>query len=970
MKIFTWNVRTLYTAGGLRILESIGNKYKADLIALQEIRWTGEGVLHKKNFDLFYSCDKKNHLLGTGFLVGRKLKPNILDFKAISPRMCVIRLKAKFFNISIVNIHAPTEEKDDEEKEGFYEELDRAYNSCNDHDIKIVIGDANAKVGREEFYSQHIGKFSLHERCNNNGERLVNFAASKNMIIGSTMFERKDIHKATWISPCKRYRNQIDHVLIDARHISNLMNVRSYLGANIDSDHYFVGAVLRARISRSKIVQKDSKKRYNLSALKDKNVSEDFSNQAASQLALQTNVGNGDINRLWNKYKISLEVAAENVLGRQGKRKRNEWFDDECKLATEKKNTAYMKLQQGQATRANCEAYKELRRLEKSTHKAKKRAQADNALKELEDLRDKNETRKFYKSVNSERNSFSPQTILCKNLDGQIISDVPQILERWVEHFEALLCATTTEPFQVPEGCIKNNTPQDPPTQEEVLLAVKKLKNNKSPGTDEIPAELIKHSNESLMTELHHICTEVWNNEEMPAEWNTGLICPIHKKGDKMICGNYRGITLLNTGYKVIANILYERLRPWAEQIIGEYQSGFRSGRSTNDQIFVLRQILQKLLEFNTNSYHMFVDFKAAYDSVIRANLYATLYEFGIPDKLVRLIKMTMQNIVCHVKIKCDTSRPFEPKNGLRQGDALACLLFNLALEKVVRDSNINASGNLYTKSVQLLAYADDVDIAARSIPDMREAFIKMESAAANMGLIVNKEKTKIMASYPQKGRAPNVSQNLTINDSNYEVVDSFQYLGSTVNRFNTVSEEIQRRILAANKCFYGLKKHFRSSLLSRTTKVRLYRTLVKPTLTYASETWATTTKDEEALGIYERKLLRSIFGAVNESGVWRRRYNHELYQLYKYPDIVTEFRVQRLQYAGHIVRASTSFPPRMVLSSDPDGRRKPGKPRKRWKDCVDEDARVFGLAGWEARAKDRATWRQSLKQAKARSGL
>ena len=139
------------------------------------------------------------------------------------------------------------------------------------------------------------------------------------------------------------------------------------------------------------------------------------------------------------------------------------------------------------------------------------------------------------------------------------------------------------------------------------------------------------------------------------------------------------------------------------------------------------------------------------------------MYEFGIPDKLVRLIKMTMLNIVCHVKIKCDTSRPFEPKNGLRQGDALACLLFNLALEKVVRDSNINASGNLYTKSVQLLAYADDVDIAARSIPDMREAFIKMESAAANMGLIVNKEKTKIMASYPQKGRAPNVSRNLTI---------------------------------------------------------------------------------------------------------------------------------------------------------------------------------------------------------------
>lgn len=104
----------------------------------------------------------------------------------------------------------------------------------------------------------------------------------------------------------------------------------------------------------------------------------------------------------------------------------------------------------------------------------------------------------------------------------------------------------------------------------------------------------------------------------MPDEWGIGLICVLHKKGDQLECSNYRGITRLNVVYKIFSNILCERLRPYTEALLGDYQCGFRPGRSTVDEIFLLRQILEKTFEFNIDTYHVFVNFKAAYDSVAR----------------------------------------------------------------------------------------------------------------------------------------------------------------------------------------------------------------------------------------------------------------------------------------------------------------------------------------------------------------
>lgn len=116
----------------------------------------------------------------------------------------------------------------------------------------------------------------------------------------------------------------------------------------------------------------------------------------------------------------------------------------------------------------------------------------------------------------------------------------------------------------------------------------------------------------------------------MPEQWKRSIIHPLHKKGNILECSNYRGISLLQCAYKVLSNIIYRKLLPFAEREIGKYQAGFRGGRSTTDQMFGLRMILEKSQEYRMITHHL-CDFQSANDSIKRRKLYVALVDLGIP---------------------------------------------------------------------------------------------------------------------------------------------------------------------------------------------------------------------------------------------------------------------------------------------------------------------------------------------------
>jgi hypothetical protein len=126
------------------------------------------------------------------------------------------------------------------------------------------------------------------------------------------------------------------------------------------------------------------------------------------------------------------------------------------------------------------------------------------------------------------------------------------------------------------------------PSASEIEMAIEKLKRHKSPGINQIPAELINAGGRTIRSEIHKI-NSIWNKDELPEQWKESIIVPIYKKGDKTDCSDYRGISLLSTTYKILSNILLSRLTPYEEEIIGDHQLGFRRNRSINDHIFCIR---------------------------------------------------------------------------------------------------------------------------------------------------------------------------------------------------------------------------------------------------------------------------------------------------------------------------------------------------------------------------------------------
>ena len=178
------------------------------------------------------------------------------------------------------------------------------------------------------------------------------------------------------------------------------------------------------------------------------------------------------------------------------------------------------------------------------------------------------------------------------------------------------------------------------------------------------------------------------------------------------------------------------------------------------------------------------------------------------------------------------------------------------------------------------------------------------------------------------------------------------------------------RRITVANKCYFGLSKQLCSRVLSRKTKLTIYKTLILPVLLYGAETWVLSDRDKQALGVFERKILRKVFGPVKIHDEYRIRYNHELYELYADIDVLQRINVQRLRWLGHVVRMKDGAPAKEVFKWDVKENRRRGRPNLRWKDQVVKNLEQLGVENWRARAEDRSAWRGVVKKAQSTSGL
>jgi hypothetical protein len=178
-----------------------------------------------------------------------------------------------------------------------------------------------------------------------------------------------------------------------------------------------------------------------------------------------------------------------------------------------------------------------------------------------------------------------------------------------------------------------------------------------------------------------------------------------------------------------------------------------------------------------------------------------------------------------------------------------------------------------------LLAYADDIAILSNTRQEIIQTTSEWLELTKNMGICVNQDMTKFMVLF----RSNENQLSIQVNSLTFEKVENFKYLEVNINSKNDMHQEIGESITSENQCYHGISKLLKSNLLSRKLKTFFYTSCLRLIITYACETWSSMKSDNNRLAIFERKVLRNIFGPVynTELGIFKRRKNDDLYKIY-----------------------------------------------------------------------------------------
>lgn len=331
----------------------------------------------------------------------------------------------------------------------------------------------------------------------------------------------------------------------------------------------------------------------------------------------------------------------------------------------------------------------------------------------------------------------------------------------------------------------------EPPTIEEIIKSIRALSNCKVQGIDNIQAEVLKADVAKIAKVFCHLFTKIWNREEIPTDWQKGIIIKLSKKGNLEECDNWRGITSLSVPGKVLCRIIINRIRDAIDIILRKEQAGFRRGRGCINQIFILRNIVEQCIEWNSPLFINFIDFKRAFDTIHRETLKKIMANYGIPGKIIRMVQAFYDHFSCVVEHEGKHSEWFHIKSGVRQGCVMSGFLFLLVIDWTMKQTTRKRCDINWGRLGVLedLDFADDIALLSATRTQLQAKTDDIQKIAETTGLEINKKKSKIMCV-----KANNI-QPITLDNEEIEMVDSFTYLGAVIDTSDNATADIRNRI-------------------------------------------------------------------------------------------------------------------------------------------------------------------------------
>ncbi|KAK3533462.1 hypothetical protein QTP70_022244 [Hemibagrus guttatus] len=452
---------------------------------------------------------------------------------------------------------------------------------------------------------------------------------------------------------------------------------------------------------------------------------------------------------------------------------------------------------------------------------------------------------------------------------GELLVSTGDIVGRWKEYFEDLLNPTDMPSVGEPEA--EDSEVDSFITQAEVTEVVQQLLGGKAPGVDEIRPEYLKSLDVVGLSWLTRLCNIAWRSGTVPLDWATGVVVPLFKKGDRRVCSNYRGITLLSLPGKVYSRVLERRVRP----------------------------VLEGSWKFAQPVHMCFVNLEKAFDRVPRGILWEVLWEYGVRGPLLRAVRSLYnpeQELGSHCQL---ISRRSQGLEGVRFGD----------------------------HRISSLIFADDVVLLVSSSLDLQHALGRFAAECKAAGMKVSTSKLEAMVLDRKK-----VACTLQVGGEVLPQVEEFKYLGVLFTSEGRMDREIDRRISAAAAVMQSM---YRSVVvkkeLSRKAKFSIYQSIYVPTLTYGHELWVMTERVRSRIQAAEMSFFRRVAGRSLKDRVRSSVTREEL----GVEPLLLHIERGQLRWLGHLFRMPRGRLPGEVFRSCPTGKRPRGRPRTRWRDYV-----------------------------------
>ena len=527
-------------------------------------------------------------------------------------------------------------------------------------------------------------------------------------------------------------------------------------------------------------------------------------------------------------------------------------------------------------------------------------------------------------SDNLRRIAPNPCYTPIKSDTGEILTDRDQIIQRW-QMFYSDLYYSNRQTFSV----IDEHEPIPEATNDEINHALNQLKKGKSPGPDNIFSEHLRAGGPTLHRWLKVFVNKVFRSRSIPHNLNSSEIITLYKKGDSLNCENYRPISLLSHIYKLLTQIIYNRIKDKLTNCLPEYQAAYQSNRSTIEQIQIIQQTIEKSLEFQQSIVICFIDYKKAFDSVNQTKLWEALHYYTDIDPVyINLLAAIYENASTKVRTCLGTTDSIKLLKGVRQGDILSALLFCIVLFVIMTatfndtEKGIKLAGLLLT----YIAFADDLALVTYSVTDMNEILCNLKYQSEVFGLSINTAKTKYMLI----GNHPD-EMSCEINGERLEKVENFQYLGRTINNSNNDLKAVDKLISKGWDVFNKVKSILKSKATPMITKRKTIETYILPSVLYGSET-ITWRKDLlRKIETFQNDVMRAC---LNKRRIDRLPVN-DLLQRTKLKPIGSLIKQRKLLWYGHMKRSN--LPVRMIFEGMIPGKRRRGRPIRRWRDDIKE---------------------------------